>query len=224
MTIANVAGLLVWGTLVGVDLVSLPQIMIARPLVAGTVAGWLLGDPVTGLTVGAVLELFALEVLPVGAARYPDYGPAAVSAAAVAAGAGLLRGVGLAVAVGLVVAYTGEFTIQLVRRLNSEMIHRRADQLAEGEARAIRALHHGGLARNAARAALLTGAGLALAAIARVWPLLPATGVALLDVMVLGAGFAAAVTGAVRVAGSGRGLRWFAVGLTAGCIVAAALR
>jgi len=28
--------LIVWGTLVGVDLVSLPQMMIARPLVAGT--------------------------------------------------------------------------------------------------------------------------------------------------------------------------------------------
>jgi len=32
--------LLVWGTLVGLDLVSVPQAMIARPLVAGAVGGW----------------------------------------------------------------------------------------------------------------------------------------------------------------------------------------
>src|SRR5205807_2572076 len=51
--------LLVWGRLVGVDLVSLPQIMISRPLVAGTVAGLLAGDPVSGVIVGATLELVA---------------------------------------------------------------------------------------------------------------------------------------------------------------------
>ena len=39
-----VASLLLWGTLVGLDLVSVPQAMISRPLVAGTVAGWLVGD------------------------------------------------------------------------------------------------------------------------------------------------------------------------------------
>ena len=36
--------LLVWGTLVALDLVSVPQAMLSRPLVAGTVAGWLAGD------------------------------------------------------------------------------------------------------------------------------------------------------------------------------------
>ena len=36
-----VVPLLVWGSLVGLDLVSVPQAMISRPLVAGTVAGWL---------------------------------------------------------------------------------------------------------------------------------------------------------------------------------------
>src|SRR6266571_484656 len=49
--------LVVWGTLVGVDLVSLPQMMIARPLVAGTVAGAILGDIPTGLKLGVVFEL-----------------------------------------------------------------------------------------------------------------------------------------------------------------------
>ena len=39
MNPADLLPLLVWGILVGVDLVSLPQMMIARPIVAGTVAG-----------------------------------------------------------------------------------------------------------------------------------------------------------------------------------------
>jgi mannose/fructose/N-acetylgalactosamine-specific phosphotransferase system component IIC len=46
--------LLLWGTLVGLDLVSVPQMMIARPIVAGPVAGALLGDLATGLALGAV--------------------------------------------------------------------------------------------------------------------------------------------------------------------------
>ncbi|MBA3761296.1 MAG: PTS sugar transporter subunit IIC, partial [Gemmatimonadales bacterium] len=74
-----VLSLLVWGTLVGLDLVSVPQAMISRPLVAGTVAGWLVGDVEAGLRIGVVFELFALDVLPVGAVRYPDYGPATVA-------------------------------------------------------------------------------------------------------------------------------------------------
>src|SRR5438445_621902 len=72
--------LLVWGTLVGVDLVSLPQMMIARPLVAGTVAGAILGDIPTGLKLGVVFELLQYDILPVGAVRYPEYGPATVAA------------------------------------------------------------------------------------------------------------------------------------------------
>ena len=74
--------LLAWGIVVGGDLVSGPQGLFARPLVAGTVAGALTGDIETGLRVGALLELFAFDVLPVGASRYPDYGPATVAGVA----------------------------------------------------------------------------------------------------------------------------------------------
>src|SRR3989442_581047 len=75
--------------------------MIARPIVAGPVAGAILGDVATGLALGVVFELFQYDILPVGAARYPEYGPAtvaAVSAAQAGAGAvgtaGTLRRVG----------------------------------------------------------------------------------------------------------------------------------
>ena len=81
MSGAEIGLVLLWGTLVGLDLVTGPQTMIARPLVAGTVAGWLLGDAVGGFAVGAVLELCAVEIMPFGSARYADYGLGAVSAA-----------------------------------------------------------------------------------------------------------------------------------------------
>jgi len=42
------------------------QAMISRPVVAGTVTGWMLGDPVVGLLVGALMELFWIDHLPIG--------------------------------------------------------------------------------------------------------------------------------------------------------------
>ena len=47
----------------------------------------LAGDVEVGLRVGVLLELFALDALPIGAVRYPYYGPATVVGAALAAGA-----------------------------------------------------------------------------------------------------------------------------------------
>jgi mannose/fructose/N-acetylgalactosamine-specific phosphotransferase system component IIC len=61
-----VAALLGWGIVAGLDLVSVLQAMVSRPLVSGTVAGAIVGDPVAGVLVGMVLELYALEVLAVG--------------------------------------------------------------------------------------------------------------------------------------------------------------
>ena len=216
MTPLQLGLLLVWGTLVGVDLVSLPQIMISRPLVAGTVAGLLAGDPVSGVTVGATLELFALEVLPVGAARYPDYGPASVAAAAAAAGGDVLRGVGLSVVVGLIVAYAGEYTILELRRRNSQVVRNRTVELATGDPRVIRAVHLQGVLRDSVRALLLTAAGLLLAGLARGWPPLSPRAGSLLDAVVIGAGMSTAVAGTLRTAGPSIGLKWFAVGIAAG--------
>jgi PTS system mannose-specific IIC component len=215
----ELASLLVWGTVVGLDLVSVPQAMVSRPLVAASVAGLLLGDPVGGVTVGIILELFALEVLPVGATRYPDYGPASVAAAVVAAGDDPLRAVGFAAAVGLAVAYAGEFTILEVRRRNSRAVARYREALASGDPGTIRAFHRAGLVRDTVRALLLTAAGLALAALARVWPPLTFRVAALLDAVVIGAGLSAAISGTLRATGAMVGLRWFAIGLAGGIVL-----
>lgn len=208
--------LLLWGTAVALDLASVPQVMITRPLVAGTVAGAILGDPVAGATVGAILELFALDLLPVGAARYPDYGPGAVAAAAVAAGAPDVFSVGLAVALGLAVAYAGQWTVHLTRRRNARDMQRNRAGLDGGDAACIRRVHLRSIARDAARGLLVTALGLGAAWILRAAPLFSARGAVLLSSVAVGAGLAAATAGALRTAGAGPARAWFLAGLLGG--------
>jgi PTS system mannose-specific IIC component len=215
-----VAWLLLWGTLVGLDLVSVPQAMISRPLLAGTVAGWLLGDVHTGLRIGALFELFALDVLPVGAVRYPDYGPATIAAVALAAGSPWQLGLGLSTAMGLVLALLGGWSLQLVRRLNARAIQRRAAALAAGESGAIRRLQYGGLLRDAARGFLLTLAGLAVAMLLKQHVRLDEQTNLALTLVGVGSALAAAANGAFRSSGRSARVKWLAAGAGAGVLLA----
>lgn len=212
--------LVLWGTLVGLDLVSVPQALLSRPLVAGAVAGCLAGDVSAGLRVGVLFELFALDVLPIGAVRYPDYGPATVAAVALCAGAPWELGLGLSAALGLVMAVVGGWTLQLVRRSNARAIQQRAAALAAGQSSAIRRLQYGGLGRDAARAAGLTIGGLVLAwALAR-WVRLDRPTAVALTLVSVGSALSAVVNGALRSAGRGARLRWLAAGFGAGLLLA----
>ena len=95
--------LAVLGAVLGLDVVSFPQAMISRPIVAATLAGAFIGQPGRGLVMGVALEFFALESMPFGASRYPEWGSASVvggglfaerpegTAAAMAVGAGFDR-------------------------------------------------------------------------------------------------------------------------------------
>ncbi len=112
------------GGLVALDATSLGQFMVSRPLVAASLAGWLLGDPVQGLAVGFLLELFHLSGLPAGGSRVPEAGPASVAAVATAAVSEGPAGLALAVAVGLVVSALGGLTIGVQRHLNGNLIAR----------------------------------------------------------------------------------------------------
>jgi PTS system mannose-specific IIC component len=215
--------LLAWGTFVGIDLVSVPQMMIARPLVAGAVAGAMLGDLSTGLQLGVMFELFQYDILPVGAVRYPEYGPATVAAvsAAHAVPGGLLVGIGLGTLVGLVVGLIGGVSLHLLRRLNARAVHRVAPLLEAGDARALLRLHLGSIVRDGVRALLVTAAGLGLAAVARI--VLPGTlgprDAILLAIGAVAAALAAGSAGSLRLIGRGPGLRWFAAGLGGGALV-----
>jgi mannose/fructose/N-acetylgalactosamine-specific phosphotransferase system component IIC len=220
--------LLLWGTIVGLDVVTFPQSMVSRPLVAGTVSGMLialvvpdvpLGSIFTGMLVGSVLELYALDVLPVGAARYPDYGPATVAAVYAALGWRPEASLGGATAVGLLTAVLGGWTMQMVRRANAVAIQKKAADLAAGDTGAIRALQLGGIRRDIARSAGVTACGLLLGIV--VWPLIPSgtENFRWVSIVAVGGGVAAALGGAIRGAGRTRRLAWVMAGLAGGILL-----
>ncbi len=219
MSAVLLLALLAWGTIVALDLATAPQGLLSRPIVAATVTGALLGDLHVGLLVGVALELYALDVLPVGAARYPDLGTAAVSATVLAARAPAGMELGLAGLLGLPLALLGGWGLHLVRRRNAVAVEGRRARVAGGDARAIWELQRDGFLRDAARGAIVTTVGLAgAAALGRVswtWT----TRGELLSMAVLAGGLAAATAGALRRAGPGGSRRWIAVGLATGLIV-----
>jgi len=192
--------LLLVGTLAGVDLVSGPQVLLARPVVVGTLAGLVLGDPVSGVLVGGVLELYALEVLPVGSTRYPDHGPGAVAAVWLTSQLGSASaGYGILVALG--VAEVGGWSLQRLRRMNGRALALATPALETGDVRIAAALQWTGLGRDALRAVMLTAGGLLAARL--LFPLALAQPEAgeVLAVVVLAMGLAGAVAGAIRTAG-----------------------
>jgi PTS system mannose-specific IIC component len=212
----NLGWLMLWGVVVGLDLASVAQVMITRPLVAGTVAGFILGDPASGLTVGVVLELFALEVLPVGASRYPDYGIGAVAAATAAVGAPGVFGTGVGVAIGLMMAYLGGKAVHLVRTENAEDVRKHRRELDAGDRGAIVGVQLRCLGRDAFRALVITWVGLLVASFGPVWLPLNLQGSIYLGIATVGAAIAAAVSGIARLTGRRSGLRWFLLGLAGG--------
>ena len=148
------------GGVVGMDVVTFPQMMISRPLVAATLGGALGGHAVAGLLAGAALEMLAMELLPVGAARYPEWGSASVAGGVVAAGRGPASSVAGALVLGLLVAlaaaWAGGWSMHALRRLNGTWSVRAQRQLDAGDAAVVAALQRRGLALDFVRAAALT--------------------------------------------------------------------
>jgi PTS system mannose-specific IIC component len=212
-------GLLAWGTIVAVDLVTVPQGLLSRPLVAAAVAGWMAGDVAAGLLAGAVLELYALEVLPIGAARYPDYGPGAVAGGAAAAMIPGVSAIGVAGLVGLPLGILGGWSIHIHRRRNSRSVQRHLARVDAGDARAIWDLQRNGLLRDARRGAILSAVALLAAWLVHLMPWQAFAHREYLDWAVLAGGVAAALGGALRSAGGGARRRWLAVGLATGLVV-----
>jgi mannose/fructose/N-acetylgalactosamine-specific phosphotransferase system component IIC len=216
----TLVALLVWGTVVGVDLVSFPQAMLNRPIVAATVVGAIAGDLQSGLRVGLLLELYALDVLPIGASRYPDYGPAAVAAAALAVHSSWSLALGIAAALGLFLAHLGGRSIEWLRRLNGRRIRRHEAALAAGDPAVIRRLHLMSLASDGVRSLLLTTIGLALvrpvAAFGASLPLLDRS----LTLTLVAGGLVAAIHGLMQRARVGAPRNWLAAGLVTGAVIA----
>lgn len=146
------------GGILGLDVVSFPQAMISRPLVAATLAGALLGEPLHGLLVGAALEMIALETLPFGASRYPEWGSAATVGGATFASfpsqpAGSMA---MAVIAALATAWVGGWTMVKLRERNAAWARGRRAALDAGARGTVIGLQLRGLTADLARGAVLT--------------------------------------------------------------------
>jgi mannose/fructose/N-acetylgalactosamine-specific phosphotransferase system component IIC len=161
------------GAVLGLDVVSFPQAMISRPLVAATAAATLLGDPGRGLLVGATLEMFALETLPFGASRYPEWGSAAVVSGGLFAMHGDASPGGLTVAVlaGLVCAWIGGWSMVQLRKLNARFARARHEAVASGSKRVVEGLQVFGLTADLVRGGVLTAITLVVFTPAQAWVL-----------------------------------------------------
>lgn len=177
------------GGLVAVDNVSFLQSMISRPLPAGILAGFILGDPLLGAQVGGILELFLLVAVPAGGGRMPEGGTAAVVAVAAAASFPAPSGMALGVAGGLLWGLVGGWTQTRLRVWNGRLapIPGEGGVAPELVERAVLA----GLAWDFARGTALTAAGAAIALaitpyLAPSWPLdtVPTTALLLLGGLV----------------------------------------
>ncbi len=211
--------LLFWATIAGIDLATVPQGLLSRPLVAATVAGAIVGNVESGLLAGMVLELYALDVLPIGAARYPDFGAASVAAGVASAVVPVPLVAGIAGVVALPVAVFGGWTIQRLRRFNGASVQRRLERVAAGDARAIWELQRNGLLRDTARSFLLGICALLIAAIAMSVTWENVARAEWLSWATIAGGLIAAIGGALRSAGQGARRRWYAVGLATGVAV-----
>jgi PTS system mannose-specific IIC component len=219
MTPLELVLLLAWATIVGLDLVSVPQGLLSRPLVAASVAGLIMGNVTGGLLAGMVLELYALDVLPIGASRYPDYSVAAVAGGLAGALAPTSVAAGIAGLVGLPMAAVGGWTLQALRRRNAVSVQRRLDRVARGDGRAIWELQRNGFLRDALRSFGLAVVGIGLAiAVARI-PWATVVHARLFSLAVLAGGIAAALGGAIRSAGEGDRRRWLTIGVATGVVV-----
>jgi PTS system mannose-specific IIC component len=150
---------------VGLDVVSFPQAMVSRPIVAATLGGAFLGDAVAGLVTGAALECLALESLPVGASRYPEWGTASVVAGAVAThgvAEGALPAPGafaVAVLVGVAMAWLAGWTVVKQRQRIAAYARPRLDRLAAGDRDTVVAIQLVGMSIDLARGTVLGAAG-----------------------------------------------------------------
>jgi mannose/fructose/N-acetylgalactosamine-specific phosphotransferase system component IIC len=162
---------LLLGAILGLDVVSFPQAMISRPIVAATLAGAFAGQTAAGLVVGVALECLALETLPFGASRYPEWGSASVVGGLVgtrgADGAMLPEPAAWVIGVmaAIATAWLGGWTMVWHRRLIARWARVRLDAMAGGSMRTVMSLQVYGLTADLLRGAALTLLGLLLA-----WP------------------------------------------------------
>jgi PTS system mannose-specific IIC component len=203
------------GGLLGLDVVSFPQAQISRPLVAATLAGALIGHSLSGLLVGAALELVALDTLPFGASRYPEWGSAAVVGGAIFAThpthpTGAME---MSIIASLATAWIGGWTMVKLRERNAAWAAERREALDAGARGAVVDLQLLCMTADLLRGGLLAALSYALfapltTAMLRVW----STDARLSRAVVVTVAASVAAGAAWKIFHSVTGARWFFLG------------
>jgi mannose/fructose/N-acetylgalactosamine-specific phosphotransferase system component IIC len=150
------------GAILGLDVVSFPQAMISRPIVAATAAGAFIGQPERGLLIGVVLELIALDTLPFGASRYPEWGSAGVVGGALYAAQpqGMYGALPAAMLAALLTASISAWSMVILRRSIAHKLTRSRDRIEAGSRDALMSLHLTGMTLDLLRGAAVTLTGM----------------------------------------------------------------
>lgn len=150
------------GALLGLDVVSFPQAMVSRPIVAATLAGAFIGHPAAGLLIGVVLELIALDTLPFGASRYPEWGSAGVVGGALFAAQppGMPGALPASLLAALLTASISGWSMVMLRRIIATRLERTRDFIEAGSRDALLGLHLSGMTMDLLRGALVTTLGM----------------------------------------------------------------
>ncbi|MEO6211257.1 MAG: PTS sugar transporter subunit IIC [Gemmatimonadaceae bacterium] len=164
MTFTMILGFALLGAFLGLDVVSFPQAMFSRPIVASTLAGTLGGSAGDGLLAGVFLEMMALETLPVGASRYPEWGTASVVGGAlyVSRHGDATSALLFAMLGAMITAWVGGWSMYVLRRLNGRWTKRALPALEVGDASVVTWLQMRGLGADLLRGFALTALALTL--------------------------------------------------------------
>jgi mannose/fructose/N-acetylgalactosamine-specific phosphotransferase system component IIC len=150
------------GAVLGLDVVSFPQAMVSRPIVAATLAGAFIGHPEAGLLIGVVLELIALDTLPFGASRYPEWGSAAVVGGALFAAQppGMPGALPASLLAALLTASVSGWSMVVLRRFIARRLEATRDSIEAGSRDALLSLHLSGMTTDLLRGGLVTTVGM----------------------------------------------------------------
>lgn len=205
------------GGVLGLDATAVGQFMASRPLVAGALSGWILGDPVLGAAIGAVLELYLLVSFPIGGSRFPESATATVVAVASAAPFDGVGAIPIAVAVGLAWGQLGGATVTVQRHLNSSLVPEASDAIHPS--RQVSLAHTAAITLDLVRGCTVTLFGVlvgrsVLGLVVERWPLSASASTGLL---LVGGGVSAGIL-LHDLGGFRRRRLWFVAGITLGII------
>ena len=221
LSLVHWVALVALGSLVGLDGISWPQAMISRPIVAGSLGGFLFGDVTAGFMAGALLEIVSSRHPPYGAARYPETGPAGLvcGAAYAASSSSELLPLLIVTLAGWAIGWIGSYSIHLQRSINTSLMEN-PGAFADSP-RSLARRHRLAIRLDALRAAVITGALLVPVMLAA---RLAATFEPPADGRLTGALAAAGIAGLAGVGarvlgGRKRGWSTFAIGAAIGVIL-----